>query len=178
MKCPQCGHENNEKRRYCEECGEYLFPEEEYDKTTQIHHVETVVKSDKKKVLKRFFTGIILTFVLTAGFFIYEMYGLQKTHEQEIKTLEKEKKELQDKIDTQKNKNNETQLDKDEEILELTKETKEQAEKISDLEEQIAQLEEQLNGMDEQSSDEGIQTKKNESSGENTSTKKKTNEEK
>lgn len=69
MKCPQCGHENNEKRRYCEECGEYLFPEEEYDKTTQIHHVETVVKSDKKKVLKRFFYRHYLNVCADSGIF-------------------------------------------------------------------------------------------------------------
>ena len=40
MICKNCGHENDDRRRYCEKCGEYLYPEEDFTETTKVHKVQ------------------------------------------------------------------------------------------------------------------------------------------
>ena len=104
MNCPNCGHRNDDRRRYCEKCGEYLFPEDASEETKQIHQVETVVKTDRKKVFHMVLLGMICTLILVGGSSIYFMNEMRVAKDAEITQLKKDKKALNKEIKTLKKK--------------------------------------------------------------------------
>lgn len=140
MICKNCGHNNDDRRRYCEKCGEYLFPEEEYDQTTQIHKVETVVKTDKRKTFRYVLIGMIVTLLVVGGSSIYFMNQLQNQKNDEIASLQKKNKKLTSQVKKLKTQLSKTDSSHDKEVADLNKENKKQAQKIADLEEEIANL--------------------------------------
>ena len=94
MICKNCGHENDDRRRYCEKCGEYLYPEEDFTETTKVHKVQTVVKTDKKKVFHYVLIGMIVTLLVVGGSSIYFMNQLRVSKNAEIASLEKKNQKL------------------------------------------------------------------------------------
>ena len=94
MICKNCGHENDDRRRYCEKCGEYLYPEEDFTETTKVHKVQTVVKTDKKKVFHYVLIGMIVTLLVVGGSSIYFMNQLRVSKNAEIASLEKKESKV------------------------------------------------------------------------------------
>lgn len=144
MNCTNCGHRNDDRRRYCEKCGEYLFPEDASEETKQIHQVETVVKTDRKKVFHMVLLGMICTLILVGGSSIYFMNEMRVAKDAEITQLKKDKKALNKEIKTLKKKQNTNENSYDKQISSLNEENKKQAQEIVDLEKKNAKLQKQI----------------------------------
>lgn len=141
MICKNCGHENDDRRRYCEKCGEYLYPEEDVMETTKVHKkVETVVKTDKKKVFHYVMIGMIVTLLVVGGSSIYFMNQLRVSKNAEIAALEKKNQKLTKQVKKLKKEQSKSDTSYDKEIAKLNKENKEQAQKIVELQDQLADL--------------------------------------
>lgn len=144
MRCPNCGHENDNKRRYCEQCGEYLFPEDASEQTQRLHKVETVVKTDKKRVFRWIFSTFMITFILVGGTCLYYMNQMRTDKNAKIEVLEKKIKTQTQTINKLQTKQDKSQISYDKEILELNKETTSQAKEINKLEKENAELTSEL----------------------------------
>lgn len=145
-KCPKCGHENSDKRRYCENCGEYLYPEKGNGKgqTQGGPKVETVVKTDKKKLFRAIFTTFMITLLAVGGTCLYYMNQMRTEKDTRITKLEKQVKSQKSKINKLEQKSDKSQISYDKEIVKLNKETKSQAKEITKLEKQNSKLQSQL----------------------------------
>ena len=144
MLCPNCNHKNDDRRRYCEKCGEYLYQEDAPMETTQIHKVETVVKTDKKKIFHLVLIGMICTLVVVGGSSIYFMNDMRTQKDAEINELKKEKKALNKEIKKLKKTQNSNESSYDKQLSELNEENKKQAQEIASLEKKNAKLQKQV----------------------------------
>ncbi len=125
--CEKCGHENSDDTKFCDACGEYLYPEQNEEivvdtiNDEQASQIQTK-KEQPKPTSKRFrtlkayvITGIIV-FVCTVGYGLYYIRNYDQetlnlleenqTQSEEIKTLKeklkKAKKAKEDAIINQK----------------------------------------------------------------------------
>lgn len=144
MNCPNCGHKNDQRRHYCEKCGEYLLMEEEGEPTTQIHKVEKVVHSDKKRVFHLVLVGMICTLLVVGGSSLYFMNEMRAQKDAEISNLKEEKAALNKEIKKLKESKNSTENTYDKEISSLNEENKKQAQEILSLEKKNVKLQKQI----------------------------------
>lgn len=144
MICPKCNHKNDDRRHYCEKCGEYLLAENPSTETTQIHKVEKVVKTDKKKVFHLVLLGMICTLLVVGGSSIYFMNQMRMQKDAQITKLQKEKKDLEKEVKKVKKAQNSNENTYDKQISELNEENKKQAQEIANLEKKNAKLQKQI----------------------------------
>jgi len=121
-----------------------------------VHKVQTVVKTDKKKVFHYVLIGMIVTLLVVGGSSIYFMNQLRVSKNAEIASLEKKNQKLTKQVKKLKQQQSKSDTSYDKEIAKLNKENKEQAQKI-------VELQEQLSGQDTSSSS-SSSTKKSSSS--------------